>query len=156
MIFDIGIYQLDIDAEKTKLFYTNADGIGCDCDGCRNYAQAVKSLPSPVLQFFHQFGIDPEKPAEVYANYAPSKDTVHYGGFYHVCGTILAGTEPWVYVDPNCYHLDDQYQIQLSNDHSVYITQQIHLLENGFPQPVIQIEIVFIMPWVLNEPNPYL
>lgn len=156
MIFDIGIYQLDIDVVQTADYYKTDGGIVCDCDGCQNYAQVVKFLPSPVLRFFQQFGIDPQKPAEVYVNYAPSKDTVHYGGFYHICGTILKGTEPWIQIGPNSYALDDQYRIELCKDHSVFITTSIHLLDKHFPAPAIQIEIEFILPWVLNKPNSYL
>lgn len=156
MVFEIGIYKLNIDVEQTAAFYKNAGGIGCDCDGCRNYSQAVRSLPPPVQQFLVQFGVDPAKPAEVYVNYAPSKDTAHYGGFYHICGTILEGTEPWVQADTNHYILDDQYNIEFGENLSVFITERVDLLEDGFPRPAIQIEIAFALPWVLDEPNSYL
>lgn len=154
-VIDIGIYRLDIDAAQTAGFYSHAEGIGCDCDGCRNFGRAVQFLPPPVREFLRQFGIDPQKPAEVYVNYAPSQDTVSYGGFYHACGTILRGTDPWIQIDKNHFRLDQQYRIDLCDDFSVFITDQIDLPEDDFPAPVLQIEIEFILPWVLKEPNPY-
>lgn len=155
MIIDLGIYQLDIDAERTAAFYSSADGIGCDCDGCQNYAQAVSFLPEPVLRFLQQFGIDPAKPAEVYIHYAPSRDTAFYGGFYHVCGRILKGTNPWIQTGKKSFSLDERYRVHLSENCSVFITDEIQLLEDGFPAPVVQIEIEFILPWVLQIPNTY-
>ena len=156
MLSDLGIYQLDIDVEQTSIFYSKADGISCDCDGCRNYAQAAALFPPSVQKFLHQLGIDPAKPAEVYVNYAPSKETVCYGGFYHICGIIQKGTEPWVQVGEKLFQLDEQYRIELNDDYSVYFTEQVHLLEDDFPSPTIQMEIAFTIPWVLPEPNSYL
>lgn len=157
MILDIGIYQLDVDVERTAQFYRSAEGIRCDCDGCRNYAKAVLSLPIAVQHFFQQFGIDPAKPAEVYVNDAPSANSVHYGGFYHVCGTVLKGTDPWIPVGNGGYILDEQCLIQLNDECSFFISSdRIDLLDEHFPKPVLQIEIVFILPWVLDKANPYL
>ena len=155
MIIDLGIYQLDIDPERTAAFYAEADGISCDCDGCRNYAKAVAVLPSPVLELFRQFGIDPAKPAEVYVNSAPTQDTAGYGGFYHVCGTVLEGKSPWIKVDGKHFRFDEQYRVDLCDGYSIFITDEIHLLEEGFPHPVIQIEIDFLLPWVLPITKPY-
>ena len=98
MILNIGIYQLDIDVEQTAKFYANANGSPspCGCDNCRNFERAIRLLPDSVKQFLQAMGIDPALPAETFATHAPSKDTVHYGGFYHICGTILKGTDPWI------------------------------------------------------------
>ena len=156
MIFDIGLHQLDIDVERTAEFYKRGNGILCDCDGCRNYEQAVGMLPAPARQFLHQFGIDPAKPAEVYVNYAPSSETLHYGGFYHLCGTILKGGEPWVKMGDRSYQLDDRYRIGLCETCFAFFTREVSIPDDDFPKPIIQMEIEFILPWVLNKPNSYL
>lgn len=91
MLFEFGPYKANINISKTKLFYEThglAAG-GCDCDGCRNFAKAVDALPLPVRSFFTQLGIDIQKPCECYVHYTNEDGTLLYGGFYHVCGTLL-------------------------------------------------------------------
>lgn len=155
MILDLGVSQLDIDLERTAAFYREAAGISCDCDGCRNYEKAAPQLPPPVLELFHRLGVDPRKPAEVYVYYAPTKDTVFYGGFYHICGTIRSGRSPWIKIDERNSTFDAACRIHLTENCAVFITDQVHLLEDGFPTPVIQLEIEFTLPWVLPIPNTY-
>lgn len=43
MIFKFGQYKVDIDVEKTKNFYENAEPVSksCSCDGCLNFEKAV-------------------------------------------------------------------------------------------------------------------
>ena len=155
MRFKIGIYGLDVDVERTSRFYQEDGGITCDCDGCRNFVLAVTQLPGYVQSFLRQFGIDPTKPAEISAVYALSDDSIFYNGFYHISGTILKGTEPWIQIDQKHFALDQQYTIELDNHHSVFFTGDVHLLEENFPTPALQIEIQFTLPWVLPEPNSY-
>lgn len=155
MILEIGNYRLEIDPERTAAFYAAQSGITCGCAGCRNYERAALSLPEQVLGLFSELGIDPAKPAEVYVNCAGTADTVYYGGFYHICGAILSDTNPWVPVTDRCFRFDEACRIRLSDCCSVFFTEQVHLLEEGFPSPVIQMEIDFTLPWMLEEPNAY-
>ena len=156
MQVQLGIYKLDVDVDRTHRFYLEADGIDCDCDGCQNFTQAAASFPQVVQDFFRQFGVDLNKPAEIYGIYAPSDDSVFYGGFYHICGSILKGTEPWIPLEDNRFQLDEQYQIELDEEHIVFFTNDVQLLEDNFPTPVFQIEIHFTLPWLLNKPNSYI
>ena len=153
--FKLGIYEIDVDIDRTSRFYRETDGITCDCDGCRNFSLAVAQLPDTVQNFLCQFGIDPAKPVELSAVYAPSDDSIFYEGFYHICGTILKGTEPWIQISKKQFHLDQQYIIELDDDHSFFFTGDVHLLEDSFPTPAFQMEIHFTLPWVLSEPNSY-
>ena len=155
MLFDIGIYRLDIDIQRTAAHYAAPYTPGCDCDGCRNFQKAVHRLPEDVLSFLRQFGIDPAKPAEVYAIHSPEGGETLYGGFYHLCGTILDGQEPWVQVAKKQFRLDERYAISLSGDFSFFFTGDCHLLQPDFPRPVIQLEFTGNLPWLLDEPNPY-
>ena len=155
MHFQTEIYQLEIDAERTAKFYREAGFNTCDCDECRNFALAVAHLPEHVVTFLRQFGIDPAKPAEMSGLYAPSDDTIFYNGFYHICGTIVKGTNAYIQVGEKSFELDPQYTIELDRENIVYFTPDIHLLEDDFPTPAFQMECCFILPWLLSKPNPY-
>jgi hypothetical protein len=78
-----------------------------------------------------------------------------YDGFYHLCGTILAGKNPIRQIDAHAYELDKQYALKLTDDFSVFFTERCALVEPNVPRPVIQMEIQCNIPWVLEEPNPY-
>ena len=155
MQIKIGIYELNVDVERTRRFYQENGGITCDCSGCRNFNLAVSQLSDTVQDFFRQFGIDPTKPAEISAVYAPSDDSIFYDGFYHISGTILSGTDPWIQIGEKHFTLDQQYLIKLDDENTVFFSGDVHLLEENFPTPAFQIEIQFTLPWVLPEPNSY-
>lgn len=155
MIYENGPYRIDVDVERTRAFYKDAAYYDCTCPGCRNFALASKLAPEPVKAFFESFGIDFGKPAEIYASHACDADTLFYGGFYHICGTILEGRDAWIQTGEKSYRLDETYSIDLTEDFSVYFTNDVQLLEEGFPSPVIQLEIFGPLPWVLEEKNEY-
>ena len=155
MIFESGVYQLDIDVERTRHFYANEDFEFCTCAGCRNFSRAYHLFPEAVQQFFGKFGIDIGKPAEITAYNSSDGNLTYYDGFYHICGTILAGKDPWLQVGERAYQLDEQYALKVTNDFSVFFTEKCALVDKEFPTPVIQMEIQCNIPWVLEESNPY-
>ena len=151
----LGIYELEFDADRTRQFYQQNNQISCDCDGCQNFAAAISQLPEQVKEFLDQFGIDPAKPAEISAIYAPSDDTVFYDRFYHICGTILKSTTPYIQTGEKQFQLDTQYLIELDAENSVFFSNDVHLLDDNFPKPVFQMNVFFTLPWVLTKPNSY-
>lgn len=156
MIFEFGEYKLDIDIDRTRRFYeTTDDSLGCDCAGCRNFRKAYPLIPDAVQGFFRQLGVDIGKPAEMTAYNSFDGNETNYDGFYHICGTILAGKDPWLQVGERAYQLDEQYALKLTEDYSVFFTEKCALVDKDFPAPVIQLEIQSNIPWVLEEPNPY-
>jgi len=60
MIFEFGQYQVDIDVDKTRLFYENAPLVseGCSCSGCRNYENAIMGISSEITGFYYDLGVD--------------------------------------------------------------------------------------------------
>jgi len=140
MIFSFPKFTLDIDVEKTQAYYKTAHLVSedCSCSGCRNYEEAIELLPKEVLSFFSQLGIEMEKIREVYVNCTNTDDTVFYGGFYHVCGSIVEG---------------ESVCLTIAHNFDVSFKDTCDLLEDSFPIPAIQLEISANMPWVLAEKN---
>ncbi len=155
MLFDIGNYRLDVDAERTKAYYSTLDSIGCDCAGCRNYEKALPELAEPIYNFLCQFGIDPRKPIEMSVLYSPDGKKTLYDGFFHVCGRILTGDDPWIRTGAKSRMLNQDYCIEVDSNCSAYLINDCVLVDQEFPHPVVQLHISFALPWVLNEPNPY-
>jgi len=154
MIFAFGNCKLDVDVDKTKAYYKTAKTVtgDCSCDGCRNYVEAIDFLPKEVTTFFAQLGIDMKKPREVYSINESAGGTLPYGGWYHVCATIIQGENPVVYTSENqTYSIDETKTFSITDDFKIYFSEKCDLLENDFPRPAIQLEIMVKMPWVLDE-----
>ena len=149
--FVFGIYRLLVDVERTQAFYAEhpLPWIIGDCAGCRTFAQAIREIPAPVRDFFEALGLDPEKPAET-CYYQGTETTLSGGGWYHICGEIAEGALP-----------EDSPQIfsqwlELTEDFSVAFKTQCDLLPENFPRPAFQMELNHLLPWLLEEKNPYL
>lgn len=157
MIFEFGQYKVDIDVCKTQNFYENAAFVseGCSCDGCQNFEKAVAALPQVVQSFFTQLGIDMGKICECYVNCVNEDGTLLYGGFYHVCGVILSGDSAWIKIDENTAYWETENAFRVSRNFCVCFQESVDLLEEDFPQPAIQLEILADIPWVLEKENSY-
>ena len=143
MRFTLYDLLLEIDVDKTKRLCCEWDEArdGCDCAGCRNYRLAAETFPPEVRAFFRELGLDEKKPTEVFPWHAEDGGrALHYGGFYHLCGTIVKGS--------GRYDVADGY--------SVAFTDDISLPEEHLPSPALQMEIDFCgVPWLLEEKDPY-
>ncbi len=97
MDISFGHFRLNINTEKTRAIYKNLKRLSqaCGCSGCRNFEKAADSMPDEVKRFFDSIGIDMKKPTEVYVNEVNSDGLLIYGGFYHLCGTLLTGESAW-------------------------------------------------------------
>ncbi len=138
-----------MDVDRTRAFYQTALRIDqqCHCDGCRNYVRAVDTLPEAVLAFFSSLGIDPKKTPEVYVNDPDHNGQLLYGGFYHLCGTILS--KPRTPADSGNQNYAPEFRI--TPEFCVSFHNGGSLLEDGFPEPSFQMEIDAVIPWVLEK-----
>ena len=153
MLFELGCYVLDIDVERTKAFYARAEMItaGCKCQGCRNYEQWATSLSSEPKCVLERMGVLLEKTPEMYVNGPNHDGTLFYGGFYHLCGTIVRGKDSLTDIEVNKNAFDEGAFVSLTKDFKVAFTDNIALLEKEFPTPVIQMEVLANIPFVLTE-----
>ncbi|MDE6701058.1 MAG: hypothetical protein K2K10_08635 [Acetatifactor sp.] len=162
MEYLFGNYKVDIDVEKTRTFYNQADFItsGCQCDGCCNYEKAVDYFPDQVKSFFAEIGVDLKKAAEIIAYVAENDGkSIYYGGFYHVCGVMMSNTDVWIsqwdQENTHLSSLDDDSMYSIAENYKIGFTNKCALIEDNFPAPVLQIEIAFHCPWVLEKENTY-
>ena len=146
--FQIGPYRLAADAEGTGDYYAARPlpWVTCACAGCRNFALAVRTLPPAVTDFFAALGLDPEKPAEVCVDHADGGSCL-YGCWYHLIGELAAG-------GPLPGRLCGEW-LTLAEGVEAAFSPECHLLPEDFPQPGLQLNLEWRLPWLLEEENPY-
>ena len=147
----LGSYHLDVDVTATRAYYEAhpLPWITCDCPGCRNFQAAIHRIPQEVKTLFDWLGLDPEKPAEA-CYYQGTETTLSGGGWYHVCGTILEQAMP-----KDSSQVFGEW-INPAEGFSAAFKPDCDLLPKDFPHPCFQMEFNHLLPWVLEEPNPYL
>lgn len=159
MEYLFGAFRVAIDVEKTRAFYRQAEYItsGCQCDGCCNYEKAVDFFPQKVKEFFDELGIDLKKAAEIIAYIGECEGKkINYGGFYHLCGTMLSDTEVWVPMEDAKLKSMSTDMYKIIEGYEIGFTNGCSLVEEDFPRPILQMEISFHCPWVLEKENPYM
>lgn len=148
----IGNWLIEFDREATEIAYTNVThGITCDCQPCQNYDKACSAFPVSVRNFFDELGIDISKPAEL-MNFTIENNVANMGGWYHIVGNYLDGDDVWQPVAPKHSHQKTTVMFTITDGFQIGFTHMVALVEEGFPHPVIQMEINFYVPWVLDEP----
>lgn len=125
----------------------------CGCVPCRNFAAVRhKIYPAPVLRLFEELGIVVGREAEVYHNCQVEPGWHNYGGWFHFVGTIAAGTDASRQIAPNAWAFDME---KVNDRFELCFTRRIGLLSKVFEgHPVLQLEFIAIVPWVLPEPGP--
>lgn len=151
-LLEIGKYLLDIDTDKTKEFYSLTDEISCDCQGCRNFKKWSINLHKDLFSFFESLGVNPEKLEEMSICCKNKNGTVFYNGYYNICGKILQGKNEKIRISKNHYKYPDDALVEISESFSVsFFDNDIYLLNEDFPKPVIKMNINADVPWLLDE-----
>ncbi len=123
----LGNYVLEVDTAKTNLYYSThqSELICCGCDDCRRYLKAAESVSDELNTFFSSLGLCMTHPGEVYS---VNDDGSQYGGWYHICGTLLEKPEgsEWITVE-------DDFRVSFSSN--------CDCLPNDFPMPCFQMDI---------------
>jgi len=139
-------WVLKIDVEKTKEYYNSITvEEGYDCDYCKNYIMNCKTFSKEVMDFYTILGIDPRKEGEFMEYETDINTNEHlYMGLYHLVGKIVkrpsAGIRKW----------DDLNIIGIDNVKFIF-TDELDLVSENFPRPVLQLEFEVTLPWLLKE-----
>ena len=138
-------WMLEVDKDATRTAYDRLPIITCTCTCtyCRNYLAAVPLLPKDLLAVCNSLAINPTKAAEVWE--VTDADGTHlYGGWYHLVGKIVTSKNGGL--------LQIGATRLLSNHFTVTFTNQVAMVPEDFPTPVLQMEFTGKVPWVLEEP----
>jgi hypothetical protein len=139
----IANWLLEVDVEKTREFYNKGTEV-CKCLYCNNFIEACKQLDTAVASIFISLGIDPAMPGHL-SDYQTIEDGIReYMGNYHLVGTVLEGEvcTPSNWKDTNT--------VQIKN-FTIGFSKELDFVPKGFPSPVLQLEFVATISWVLEE-----
>lgn len=156
MILTFGNFTLDVNIDKTREYYKNAELIteGCDCDGCANYERATEAFPASVKKLFDDLGIDPKKAEEVFVCCAKDNGTkALYYGCYVFGGKIISGERIVTFekVDENT----SVGRVHEENFFKVNEGYSVGFEPHGDVKNSLLMTVDFLVPWVLDKPNKY-
>ncbi|MBE6747787.1 MAG: hypothetical protein E7557_00975 [Ruminococcaceae bacterium] len=128
-----------VDIEKTREYYVS--NTLCDCYGCRNLYEQIKTLSEKLSYFLSEFGIDICRPDE--SSYVEIDNYVDY----LFIGYTVTG---WIETE-GIYETDiEDFHIKISKGDTPY-----DWFPNEQKEPCFFVSVEGIsLPWVLNEPFP--
>jgi len=145
-------WQLDVDRRATVRAYRGIPPWGgiADSDSpvCLNFRLAYLQMPAGFLAALDSLGINPTQPAEVYDVGPVEGGERPYGGWYHVVGKLLGGTDTLRPEGPGRWHM--VYR-EIAPGFSVGVTARLPALPPGFPSPALQVEFWGQLPWLVEE-----
>jgi len=137
-------WQVEHDPQITRALY--AAGIEqaqlCECSPCRNFRSLGTDAFHPTVRtMLLALGIDPAQPAEVHQAGPSRYGRIQYGGFFHFVGRVLSG--------------DREHLAETDGGFRYFVHEAAQLVPKAFTgHPVIQLEFVVSLPWVLSEACP--
>lgn len=133
----IGDWVIEADVEETRRQYAKDIEDMCGCLLCENDREVMKTLPREKAQMFEDFGLQPSLCTEI-NEFGPEGDRHLYVASYFIVGRILEGKKEW---DP-----DRNWYI------SFEVPRDDRFIPEGFPKPVLQLDCVTLLPWIMEEP----
>ncbi|MBL3647703.1 hypothetical protein ABZM97_19470 [Bacillus vallismortis] len=136
----VGDWVIKADVEETRKQYEKELEDMCGCGNCLNYYEAVNELPVRKSRVLEGFGLIPSKCPDI--SYHGIKDHLHfYIASYFIVGRIVEGNQ-----ELNPERIDLSWHVSFSvPQHKIYIPK-------GFPKPIIQLDCVTLLPWIIDEP----
>ncbi len=157
MVITFGNYTVDVDVDKTRQIYKQLPLItdGCKCDGCENFEKAVDFLPEEVRAFFDNLGVDLKRIVECYVNCKNDDGSLFYGGFCHICGTLIKGESAWESISETHSHYNPDMAYSMNDNFRISFQEECLMVEDQFDAPILQIEFEANIPWILDRENTY-
>jgi hypothetical protein len=150
-------YRFRADPDRTREAYESRDvpDWGVCCDTCENFEVALEGghlLPTEVIQLFERLGVDAFKAAEQFELADVRPGWHEYSVFYHFVGELMPGQN-------DCGQpRDDSSSLPMetvTDKCKLCFSDETYFLNSGFAgKPVVQIELLVTVPWLLSQP-PY-
>jgi len=148
-------WEIAVDREATARAYERAgrEEEICKCLYCRNYYAAGSGVyPEEVSEFYKGLGIDIQLPAEVMYSHPVAEHRHVYGGWFHFVGSIASGPDARNRLAKTVYSIDLE---PIAYGFSMGFTAQPSLYFRAFfGVPLVQVEFVTEVDWVLDDPEP--
>jgi hypothetical protein len=158
----IGDWRIAVDVAATRTHAaTMADPpCGRQCAWCRNWTVAfAAALPAALRQELSRLGLDPARPADLYAYFEPASDTpdlVPTRVTYYASGAVLAGPPVW-FEDPRFGATRAYAQppgAPASLGLSIAPAPDVYADVPAIGGPWLQVDFRLDVPWRLAEPRP--
>jgi hypothetical protein len=133
--YKIGLYEVEIDEEKTKSWYETYDGWNCECGDCQNYSEVARKreFPDFYRDLLDMLNIPLEKATYVCKLFG-NNNQHYYELSYRVAGNIISKeSSNEDFEDVSCYH--ERYPYAASD----------------FPTPHFDLRFYIYLPWILEE-----
>ncbi len=147
-------WKLQSDPDATRSAFSNRE-LGspesCGCADCLNFAAArERAYPAEVLTVFNQLGIDSHKESEIWHYCREDSGLHHYGGFFHLVGSIESGKDAKEMVNGH-----GTFDLEPIGDAFEFgFTSNVALVPKSFGDAhVVQLEFQTKIPWVLDPPE---
>jgi hypothetical protein len=143
-------YTLKVDVEKTKEANKKVplSNEQCTCDHCENFSLASSNASMEFVDLLTSLGLEIRRTSEVYTS-GFNNNMYNYHGFYHLVGTLE--TKDRIQPNDDTGSLEIK-SIQISNDSSIYFTDDCSLVPESFPKHYLQLEFSIQLPRVLSYP----
>jgi hypothetical protein len=153
---NFGRWSVRVDPVRTRHAYSLVPGgyaEECGCVGCLNFiALRPRAYSQKALDLFGTLGIDPAK--EMHAvRIARVPEGGHlYGGRFHAIGEILSGEECRTSSGPDC-RAEGLEKIEGHCEIGFRKSEEAPRPAFRF-LPLVQVEFITRLPWVIVEPEP--
>ena len=141
-----------VDLETTRAAYATSKRRGardCTCLYCKNLVAArAREYPEELRDFLGAVGVDPHLEAEVWEAGPLDKGLSMNAGWWHFAGDVESEGEPSIRLRPNSSGFSRDWSL------TVLPGQRSLALDTFGSAPLVQVEFVALVPWVLDAPYP--
>jgi hypothetical protein len=149
----IARWLIDHDPAATRQCFARLPvGSGCTCNECRNFDAAVgRMFPEDFIALCHLLGVDPTKPSELAHCCGDASGQHQTSGWFHFVGSIMTGDDV---IKWSGNHGTYQFE-KLASGCEFGFSSRLALIPVVFEGlPLVQLEFVTHVPWVLAEAEP--
>ena len=132
-------YQVEVDEETTRAYYSDSIEWECTCGHCRNFVLLAQErrLPVDILALLDKLGIPPEKASYVCELY-DKDEKIYYQVNYRLAGRVLEGPE--------------KAASSLGETGLLCGRETAPGSADDFPEPLFDLMYFLWLPWIDNIP----